>query len=156
MTCIDCGGPSLGKRCLKCYKASRIRESKGWTDPKTGRVWIRLPEHPRAKKNGYVQRAIVVLEAKLGRYLDWPREVAHHINEDKGDDDPKNLEAKPRPIHTRDHETKHEFTREELVQMYEVQGMSLKEIAAPYGLHWSTVAIQMQKKGIPRRRSGKR
>lgn len=163
MTCIECGGPTTRghpevERCLACYKALRIREAKGWTDPKTGRVWVRAHGHPRARatKGHLVLRAILVLEHKIGRHLNWPYEVAHHLNGDKGDDRPENLELRTRSIHAREHETKHELSREELVDLYHGQGMTLKEIGARFGLHWSTIQIQMKKKGIPRRRSGAR
>ena len=42
------------------------------------------------------------LELKLGRAL-TPAEVAHHANEDKGDNSLSNLVAKPRNVHTSEH-----------------------------------------------------
>ena len=157
-TCVDYGGLCRGKRCLACEKARRIREAKGWTDPKTGRVWVRAPGHPRANPHhGHlVLRAILVLEQKIGRYLNWPYEVAHHINEDKGDDSPENLEVKARPIHTGDHKTRFELSLDELKELYEVKGMTLKEIGQLIGAHWSTIAKRMNKAGIPRRKGGPR
>jgi len=152
--CIDCGGPSEGKRCLVCEKARRIREAKGWTDPKTGRVWIRCPGHPRASKykHNLVLRAVLVLEAKIGRRLNWPLEVAHHINEDKRDDRPENLEVRLRGAHTSSHIQKCDIPRDELVKLYVEQGFTLKQVGEKYGLHLSTVALQMRAKNIPRRK----
>lgn len=43
-----------------------------------------------------------ILEAKLGRKL-TTSEVAHHIDEDKADNAPANLEVKTRGRHTADH-----------------------------------------------------
>lgn len=47
-------------------------------------------------KSGYVKRADLVLEEKLGRPL-LPDEIAHHMNRVKEDDSPENLE-----LHTHD------------------------------------------------------
>lgn len=45
-----------------------------------GYVWVWRPSHSRATSNGgYVKRAVLVLEEKLGRPL-LEREVAHHVN----------------------------------------------------------------------------
>jgi hypothetical protein len=49
------------------------------------------PGHPYAKANGYICEHRLVMEQKLGRYLD-PEEVVHHIDGDKGNNDPANLE----------------------------------------------------------------
>lgn len=49
-----------------------------------------MPEHPRAKSNGYVREHIVVAERILGRSLK-DGEVVHHINENKRDNTPENL-----------------------------------------------------------------
>jgi hypothetical protein len=67
-----------------------------------GYFYIRKPGHPKANKRGYVKRAILVLEAKLGRPI---REgyLSHHINEDTMDDRPENLEERTRSWHIRHH-----------------------------------------------------
>lgn len=57
----------------------------------SGYEYIYKPEHPNALKMGYVAKHRLVLEEKLGRYLD-KSEVAHHINEDKLDNRPENIE----------------------------------------------------------------
>ena len=41
-------------------------------------------------------------EAKLGRKL-TPAEIVHHVNEDKADNTPINLNAKARNVHTSEH-----------------------------------------------------
>ncbi|GAJ17164.1 unnamed protein product, partial [marine sediment metagenome] len=57
---------------------------------KRGYVRVFAPTHPRCYSNGYIRRATLVLEAKLGRFL-LPNCVAHHINGIKDDDRPDNL-----------------------------------------------------------------
>lgn len=59
---------------------------------------MKMPEHPNAVK-GYVKEATLVLEKKLGRYLDLPHEFAHHIDQDPSNNEPDNLEAMSRSAH---------------------------------------------------------
>ena len=62
-------------------------------------------KHPKAVlygKTPYVLRAIVNLEKKIGRKLK-KSERPHHINENKTDDSPKNLEVQTRLQHIRTH-----------------------------------------------------
>lgn len=54
-----------------------------------GYVFIYQPNHPDAHK-GYIKRAILVLEKKLGRAL-LPGMDCHHINGIRDDDAPENL-----------------------------------------------------------------
>lgn len=70
---------------------------KGGITESNGRVYIRLPEHPRSN-NGYVRRSHLVMEEKLGRYLK-PWEIVHHKDENKKNDDPKNLEVMTKVEH---------------------------------------------------------
>lgn len=66
---------------------------KGGIIKSRGYVFIRRPNHPNVNKRGYIKRATLVLEKKLGRFL-LAGEEAHHIDEDKQNDDPDNLECK--------------------------------------------------------------
>jgi hypothetical protein len=59
-------------------------------------------DHPRAGKDGYVKRAVVVVEALLGRPLVNGEDV-HHINGIKTDDRPENLRVMNRSDHMREH-----------------------------------------------------
>ena len=56
-----------------------------------GYVHILMPEHPRAKKTGYMLEHRIVMERMLGRFLE-PWEEVHHKNGVKTDNSPENLE----------------------------------------------------------------
>jgi len=77
----------------------------GLTKSTRGYWYVNMPEHPRAGANGYVKRADLVLESKIGRPL-LPGEIAHHKNENKEDDSPDNLELQTLASHTRLHHPK--------------------------------------------------
>ncbi len=86
---VSCGCyiPALNK--------ARTREKnvnwKGGRIIHEGYVALYLPEHPRAKSNGYVLEHIIVIEKKLNRVL-IKGENVHHINGVKDDNRPENLE----------------------------------------------------------------
>lgn len=56
-----------------------------------GYVLVLKRDHPYCHSDGYIGRARLVLEEKLGRYL-LPGMEPHHKNEIKDDDRPENLE----------------------------------------------------------------
>lgn len=60
------------------------------------------PPHPARNPRGYYPLHIVLCENKEGRRM-LPTEIVHHIDEDKRNDTPQNLEFKDRGVHTRDH-----------------------------------------------------
>lgn len=55
-----------------------------------GYKYLLRPKHPFSGVQGYVAEHRLVAEEKIGRLLD-PKEVVHHINEDRGDNRPNNL-----------------------------------------------------------------
>lgn len=57
-----------------------------------GYVCIKMREHPKAYQNGYVKRAVLVAEGKIGRHL-TREEITHHVNGIKTDDRPENIEV---------------------------------------------------------------
>jgi hypothetical protein len=67
-----------------------------------GYVEVRLPDHHRARKNGYVFEHIIVAEEKIGRKLQ-KNEHVHHINEVKTDNSPSNLMVIDIAEHSRIH-----------------------------------------------------
>ncbi len=109
--CVDCGKEQwvrlrhskfVHQRCNHCAKLREHNPRYGlrgelcpnWTGGQTlkeGYILIYQPTHPRAGSNGYVKRALLVLEEKLGRPMAWWM-VSHHINGFKDDDRPENLE----------------------------------------------------------------
>ena len=60
------------------------------------------PPHPRRNKKGLYPLHRVLMENKLGRFLE-PWEQVHHKDEDKKNDDPGNLEVLTAKAHARHH-----------------------------------------------------
>ena len=58
----------------------------------SGYVEIFLPEHHRARKNGYVFEHILIAEVKYGRKI-LAKEQVHHIDGNKQNNEPSNLEV---------------------------------------------------------------
>ena len=57
-----------------------------------GYILVRAPgDHPGNNHNGYIRLHRLVMEQKLGRYLQ-PEEVVHHIDGDRQNNQPDNLE----------------------------------------------------------------
>ena len=72
-----------------------LKDNPNWSGGKVvnsnGYVMIKNTYHPHADKQGYVLEHRLVMEKHLGRQLN-PKEVVHHINEDKRDNRIENLQ----------------------------------------------------------------
>jgi hypothetical protein len=66
-----------------------------------GYVFVYAPDHPSAH-GGVVQEHRLVMEKVIGRYLE-PYEVVHHLDGDRLNNDPSNLELKTRGKHISEH-----------------------------------------------------
>lgn len=75
----------------KAHTRENSSSWKGGYRLEDGYALVYKPEHPKAKKNGYVREHTVVMETKIGRPL-LPTEQVHHINGIKHDNRPENLE----------------------------------------------------------------
>jgi hypothetical protein len=113
--CEYCGKPfqppkhniklGKGRYCSKpCSNRARTgvhaAHWKGGThkDPK-GYIQQHAPEHPAAKGNGYVMQHRLVMEQIIGRYL-TADEVVHHIDGNRANNCPDNLQLMTRGDHT--------------------------------------------------------
>jgi hypothetical protein len=63
-----------------------------------GYVYVKLPSHPRATKQGFVAEHRLLWELANGRLLE-AKEVVHHRNGVKTDNRIENLEAMPLSVH---------------------------------------------------------
>ncbi len=96
MSCRTKQGRGFTGVCLNCIDkpgAEQIRgkKSKGWFLSVRGYKYLHRPGHPMADIRGFVAEHRLVMSEVLGRDLEsW--EHVHHINGQKADNDPGNLE----------------------------------------------------------------
>jgi hypothetical protein len=95
------------------WKGGRIKNFNGY-------VAIRLPDHPNAMPNGYILEHRLVMEGKLGRYLE-SHEIVHHIDGNKTNNSPDNLAVLGREQHKMTHKNtiKRLAYLEERLRLYE-------------------------------------
>ena len=102
-------GFQKGNKIAKNRKISYIHSNnpnwKGGKIIRHGYYFLFMPKHPRAKKTNqrYIQEHIFIMEKKLGRYLDYTKEIVHHKNGNKFDNRVKNLKIISHSKHTKLH-----------------------------------------------------
>lgn len=89
--------------CITCFNSRRGGNGNGFKHE--GYIFVKAQGHHRATKEGYVKRAILVMEDKLGRLLN-PTEHTHHLNDKRDDDRPENLINLTNSEHAKLHMTK--------------------------------------------------
>jgi len=55
--------------------------------------YVKSPNHPNCDGRGYIPEHHLIIEKKLGRYIDIKKEVVHHIDGDKTNNSIKNLKV---------------------------------------------------------------
>jgi len=95
-TCLYCG-QKIEKPTYKRKYCSTICAGMANRKPyilKKGYKKLLIPDHPRSDKKGYVFEHIVIVEAKICRMLK-EKEVVHHVDGNKTNNNPNNLEIFP-------------------------------------------------------------
>lgn len=67
-------------------------------------IYAIIPNHPRATNNRYVLEHRAVMENEIGRLLE-PWELVHHKDENKRNNDPRNLQIVTSAEHRKLHST---------------------------------------------------
>jgi len=92
----------------------RGRRPKGWRQEKAGYILVEAPKgHPHARHDGTIYEHRLVMEKKLGRYLE-PEEIVHHKNGVRSDNADNNLELR---TNRKDHPHGHEMDSKTAAQV---------------------------------------
>jgi hypothetical protein len=66
-------------------------------------VYKRAVDHPGANSNGYVREHTLIVEERIGRFLEKHKEVVHHIDGNPSNNNPDNLMLVTHAEHRRIH-----------------------------------------------------
>ena len=109
---LFCGQPCARKHISQRLSGKNATNWKGGRIVrKNGYITVLKPEHPNASKQGYVKEHRLVIEEKIGRYLEL-REHIHHINGNKHDNRPENLQLMTLEEHLSHHNKGKKITEE--------------------------------------------
>ncbi|MFE4571370.1 HNH endonuclease [Paenibacillus chitinolyticus] len=150
-----CSKECKNKAASMKLKGRTSRNYKGRRVTTQGYIEVFIPEHPNANSNGYYKRANLVMEKKIGRYLDR-KEVIHHIDKNKQNDDLDNLmlfASNSEHIsyhyfvlgdkHINNRLRKSKFSMEQMEKMrkfYRVENMNIHKISKIFNTSWGTVS----------------
>jgi len=124
----------------------RREEAGNWKGGKTkvnGYLLTLMPDHPYANSTGYVRSHRLVMGEKIGRRL-TPKEYVHHINGDKEDNRPENLQIMSPSEHCKHHaplKYLHKLNPEEVIaiRLHAKEGMTRKSLAEIFGVCRSNI-----------------
>ena len=127
----------------------------GHTIKMQGYLFELCPDHPKANTWGYVQQHKLVAEDILGRSLK-PGEVVHHIDEDRANNSPSNLQVMTKADHRRHHARQlaaQQMAKLTLSMVREaLRGRTIKEAAALLRCHHQTLRNRFPGLLAPRKR----
>lgn len=99
--CIQCRGKFTTKNRVRDYSdisGEKNSQWKGGIMISYGYAYVKMPQHPRANKAGYVKRVNLIIENIIGRYIEKGEEV-HFINENRSDERSENLQLMTKSQH---------------------------------------------------------
>lgn len=68
-----------------------------------GYVFVMAKDHPNANRDGFIREHVLVMERTLGHVINSKTHAVHHINEDRRDNRPENLQCLTPREHKRVH-----------------------------------------------------
>ena len=123
------------------YLSGKFKDQRGY-------IHIKSDNHHRADAHGYVYEHIIIAENKYGREI-LKNEDVHHIDEDRSNNDPDNLEVLSRKEHTCRHKRfRYEISNDYLKHAVLVEGKRFTDIAGEFGCSAGLISLKCKKIGI--------